>query len=367
MFKRIAAIQILANGAFLATYTYISIYADSAGLSKFQIAIMASLYAGATFFSAYVFGRFADRYGRRKVLLIGLDLLIVLVALQALSFSLFSFLTFRFLAGVGFGMFPAALTAYAFEAKAKMGKFASFGSLGWGVALLLSGVVAEKFGVYSVFLFSAFMVAGALFLGLTLKPIREVRIRSPVFPIKMIMKNGQVLLPLIVRHSSANAIWVLWPLFLRNVIGLDLWQIGLVLAVNAFTQFIFMFFIGDRLKPSTSIVLGLFFSAAAFISFTLVHSFPLFLLTQVLLGISWSQLYVGSLRSMLNRNRERATAVGLLTSSLSLSALIGPMISIAIVEFLPALSYEGPMYIAFAASLLSMVIFLLQTRKKNDI
>lgn len=363
MFKRIAAIQILASGAFLASFTYIAIYASEAGLTKFHITLMASLYSMATFISAYVFGRLADRYGKRKVLLVGLFSLIFFTATQALSGDVFSFLTYRFFAGIGFGMFPAALAAYAFEARAKMGRFSSFGALGWGLALLLSGVVAQQFGVWSVFIFAAVMVALSLLVALRLDPIPEVRIRTPILPFKMIRKNYRVLLPFIIRHTTASAIWVLWPIFLHERIGLNFWEIGVVLATNALTQFVSMYLIGDRLRPRTSIAIGLLTSGLAFYSFTLIQQFPLFLLTQVLLGFSWANLYVGSLRAMMDRNKERATAAGLLNSSISLSSLMGPLISLIIVQFLPNSSFEGPMYLAFVASISAFIFFL--TRMKG--
>jgi DHA1 family quinolone resistance protein-like MFS transporter len=358
VFKRIAAIQVLANGAFLASFTYIAIYANEYGLSRFQISLMASLYSMATFISAYVFGRLADNYGKRKVLLIGLFSLIFFTAAQAFAKDIFSFLSFRFFAGIGFGMFPAALAAYAFEAKAKMGRFSASGAMGWGLALLLSGVVAERFGVWSVFIFGAGLVALSLIIALRLAPIPEVRIRTPVLPIRMIRKNYKVLVPFIIRHTTASAIWVLWPIFLHEKIGLSFWEIGIVQATNALTQFTFMFLIGDKLKPTTLIAVGLSTSALAFISFTLIQTFPLFLLTQVLLGFSWANLFVGSLRMMLDRNKERATAAGLLNSSISLSSLMGPMIALLIVQLLPDSSFEGPMYLAFAASLTAFIFFL---------
>jgi MFS family permease len=358
VFKRIAAIQVLANGAFLASFTYMAIYASEAGLTNFHITLMASLYSMATFISAYVFGRLADRYGKRKVLLVGLFSLIFFTGTQALAGDVFSFLSYRFFAGIGFGMFPAALAAYAFEAKAKMGRFSAFGALGWGLALLLSGVVAEQFGVWSVFIFAAGLVALSLVVALRLDPIPEARIRAPIFPFKMFAKNYRVLLPFIIRHTSAAAIWVLWPIFLHEKIGLSFWEIGIVQATNALTQFVSMYAIGDRLKPRTSIAIGLLASAIAFISFTRIQQFPLFLITQVILGFSWANLYVGSLRAMLDRNKERATAAGLLNSSISLSSLLGPLISLVIVQLLPGSSFEGPMYLAFITSMGAFIFFL---------
>ncbi|MGA1873101.1 MAG: MFS transporter [Thermoplasmatota archaeon] len=362
MFKRIAAIQILSSGAFLASFTYIAIYAREAGLTNFHITVMASLYSMATFFSAYLFGRLADTYGKRKVLLVGLFSLIFFTISQALARDVFSFMSFRFFAGIGFGMFPAALAAYAFEAKAKMGRFSAFGALGWGLSLLFSGVVAEQFGVWSVFVFAGAMVSLGLVIATRLGRIPEVRIRTPLLPLGMIRKNYRVLFPFIMRHTTAASIWVLWPLFLQDKVGLSFWEIGVVQATNALTQFLSMFLIGDHLRPRTSIGIGLVASALAFISFTVIQDFPLFLITQVLLGFSWANLYVGSLRLMLDRNRERATAAGLLASSISLSSLIGPLISLLIVKLLPDSSFEGPMYLAFGASLAAFIFFLSQIK-----
>jgi len=366
VFKRIAAIQVLASGAFLASFTYIAIYAREAGLTNFHITSMATLYSTATFFSAYAFGRLADRYGKRKVLIVGLFSLVFFTATQALSHDLFSFLSYRFFAGIGFGMFPAALAAYAFEAKAKMGRFSSFGALGWGVALLLSGLVAQQFGVWSVFIFGAVLVALSLIVALRLDPIPEVSIKTPLFPFKMIGKNYRVLLPFIIRHTTAAAIWVLWPIFLYEKIGLNFWEIGIVQATNALTQFASMYLIGDKLKPNVSIAIGLLTSGLAFFSFTIIQKFPLFLLTQILLGFSWANLYVGSLRIMLDRNKERATAAGLLNSSISLSSLMGPLLSLVIIQLLPDSSFEGPMYLAFAASIGAFIFFLINMRRMRD-
>jgi len=360
--KRIAAIQVLSSGAFLASFTYIAIYAKEAGLTNFQITVMASLYATATFFSAYIFGRLADIYGKRKVLIVGLFSLIFLAGSQALASDLFSFLSFRFFAGIGFGMFPAALAAYAFESKAKMGRFSAFGALGWGLSLLLSGVVADRFGVWSVFIFAGAMAGISLIIALRLGKIPEVRIRSSLLPFKMFKKNYRVLVPFIIRHSTAASIWVLWPVFLHEELGLNFWEIGIVQATNALTQVLSMFIVGDHLKPRTLIGIGLITSALAFISFTLVQEFPLFLITQVLLGFSWANLYVGSLRIMLDRNKERASAAGLLASSISLSSLIGPLISLVIVQVLPNSSFEGPMYLAFGASMVAFLYFLSQIK-----
>ena len=357
MFKRIALIQVLSSGAFLASFTYIAILGDELGLTRTQIALAASLYSVAQFVSSYVFGRIADRFGRRKLLLLGLLVLSFLVFLQGLSSDLFSVIGFRTLAGVGFGMFPAALAAYAFQGNTKMGKFASFGALGWGLSLIAAGPVADTVGVRAVFYMASALVFLSFLTALTLPALKEVRITTPLLPIRMILKNREILLPYIIRHSTASSIWVLWPIFLTSELGLSFFQVGLVQATNAFTQFSAMFVMGDRLSPRKAVGLGFLLTSIAALSFILIRSFPLFLITQIVLGLSWANLYVGSLRSMMAKNRERATAVGLLNSSISLSSLMGPLLALGLIAVLPDISFEGPMYLAAAASMVSFFYY----------
>ena len=61
--------------------------------------------------------------------------------------------------------------------------------------------------------------------------------------------------------------------------------------------------------------------------------------------------------------KERATAAGLLNSSISLSSLMGPLLALLIVQVLPDSSFEGPMYLAFVASLAAFVFFLIAIRR----
>ncbi len=357
MFKRIAVVQVLASGGFLASFTYIALLGDEMGLSRSQIAIMAMLYAVAQFFSSFLFGRLADDQGKRRILLLGLFSLIFLVVLQALGWDRYSIWTFRTLTGIGFGIYPAALAAYAYEGKAKMGKFSSFGALGWGAALLIAGPIGDIFGVRSVFIMVSVMMIVAFIVALTFKKIPEVRIRSPLLPIEMIKKNREIIFPLILRHATASSIWVLWPLFLTEKIGLSLFEMGIVQATNAFTQFIAMYLLGDRIGPKKAVGLGLILTSMAVLSFTVINSFPLFLLTQVILGLSWANLFVGSLRSIMIKNKERATAAGLLNSSLSLSGLLGPVIALVLVELIPDIPYKGPMYFAGIVSFCAFLYF----------
>lgn len=356
MFRKIAAVQVLSGGAFLASFTFIPIYARELGMSNLDVSVMAALYGLCSFSSAYTFGRMADKKGKRLLLRIGLISASVFCLTQALSWNFPSITLFRMMAGVGFGMFPAALAAYAFEAKAKMGKFSAFGALGWALSLPLSGYVADLFTVPSVFILASLLLFLAFVLSSFFPRIKEARVVAPRIPIGMMIRNRTVLLPTFLRHAAASSIWVLWPIFLHERLDLSLMQIGTVQATNAITQFATMYLAGDRLPPKASFSAGLVLTSIAALSFTIIDTYPLFLLTQVLLGMSWAFMYVGALRWILDTNIERASSAGLLTSTISFSGLFGPFISIAIVALLPGLSYLGPMYFAAAVSLAAFIL-----------
>jgi MFS family permease len=365
VFKRLAAIQVLSGGAALSSFTYITIYAQEMGLSTFQISIVASVYAISALLSAYLFGRAADRYGKRPILLIGLSCAALMAMTEAMGWNFVSVSAFRLLAGIGFGMFPAALSVYAFEANLKIGKFSSFGALGWAVALPISGWLAGVASVRTVFLYSSALLWASFVLAETLPKVEERTVRTPLLPMKMFVKNRLVLLPLIARHATASAIWVLWPLFLRERLGLSFADIGIVQATNALTQFVAFYVLGDRVPPKPAFVLGLILTGIATFSFTLIDIYPLFLITQVVLGMSWAFTYIGALRLMLDSNEERGTATGLLNSSISLSALIGPLLAIVIVALFPSSSYEAPMYLTAAASLAVGVLYAAVVLKRR--
>ena len=81
---------------------------------------------------------------------------------------------------------------------------------------------------------------------------------------------------------------------------------------------------------------GSLFSAIAFLSFTLVDTFPQMIITQVILGFSWAMFYVGGLRRVEEVSKESntvATATGLFNSSISVAQIIGPFIAIIFLQF----------------------------------
>ncbi len=347
-------IQLMAGAAVLSAFTYIPILArDQLGANEFFITLMVGAYATASFVSSYLFGRAGDIYGRRIILRVGLLLATISFALIIFTASLEVLFIVRVLNGFCIGMYPGALAAYAYESEMKMGKFASFGALGWGAGNILAGYAAG-FNIYYAFSVAALFFVVAFGSAMTLPKIERVPVRVPLFPIETFKRNASVYLAIFLRHSSAFALWTLWPLFLFDLGG-DLFTIGLVQAANSLSQVVFMAGMTDKYDCRKLVLVGLLATSATFTWIAFVTEIWQIFPSQVLLGFAWACLYVGALKYVTERNEDRSTAAGLLQSILSISGVIGPIIATILwviwPTYLPIIVYAAVM------SMVSFVIF----------
>lgn len=355
-------IQVMAGAASLAAFTYVPILArDVLGLSEFYVTLLVGSYGAAGFVSSYIFGRAGDIYGRRIILRFGLLMGTVSFGLICLASNPEILFIVRTLNGFAIGMYPGALAAYAYDSKMKMGRFASFGALGWGFGTVLAGYAAG-FNIYYAFLVSSLFFMVAFASALTLPTVQEIQIDVPRFPVETIRQNAPVYLAVLIRHSSAFALWTLWPLFLLDLGG-DLFTIGLVQATNSIAQVVFMIGITDRMEKRHLLPLGLLSTGVTFAWFALVTNIYQIFPAQVLLGFSWACLYVGALKYVTEENEERATASGILTSVMSMAQIIGPAIAAVLYAIWPG--YTAILLFGVGMSVIASLVFMVANRRRN--
>jgi predicted MFS family arabinose efflux permease len=188
------------------------------------------------------------------------------------------------------------------------------------------------------------LVAFAISTGLVF--VGEKVHKVPLFPVAMVRHNFPVYVSIMFRHTGANMIWVVYPLFLADL-GASPLFIGFVYGINAVGQYMFMRFI-DRFKTYHLVMAGFLFSIITFPSYTLAT-----------IAAAWSCLYVGSIKYLMERNEEKGTSSGLLQSFLSISAIIGALVG-GITVF--ALGYHGSMFIATALAVIGFFIFVIGNR-----
>lgn len=353
------AIQFLSSVAISASYVFIPLLAKESGASDIQLGMIGVIYGLTAFISSYLFGRASDVYGRKFLLHLGLGVSTITFFLQVLTDPTFVspfwadpwlLALARGLAGFSIGVFPPALIAYVYETGNPLGRFSSFGALGWAIGTFAAGLIAIYWGA---FILSSACLLLAFLVSLTMPRVNSPRLSIPFFPKSVIKKNWRLYLSVFMRHAGANSIWITYPLYITSLGGNEFW-IGIIYTLNTASQFFVMRFV-DRFKERILVSLGLILSSATFFSFTLAQVFFQLFPMQVLLGCSWAFLYVGSLLYLMRRNVEKATCTGMLGSVINLAAVSGALLGGMISEFL---GFRTSMYTAAALAATGSFLFI---------
>ncbi len=341
-------IQIASSFAVVSVLIFIPLIAQSYGASSSTVGILVATYQGMIFLSSALFGRWSDLKGRKQFVVIGLLVAAVVFFCHHLAKNIATLFFIRGLAGIAVGIFPAAIITYVYEKNSKLGLFTAIGSLGWGIGSIFAGLI----GTYQrLFTYAALLYFGAFLFALIFLKQTKKQIDQPFFRWHIVKRNWRVYLSFFLRHSGAFGIWAIFPLFLAHLGANKLW-IGIIYSINAFGQFLFMPHL-DRFRSNKLIQLGLYFSIATFVVFGFCKNFWQILPFQLLLAFSWSTIYLGSLKYLMEHNEERSTAVGVFNSILSLAGIIGPLLG----GLIGTLGYPAVMFSAALFTIAGAFIF----------
>ncbi|MEO0095454.1 MAG: MFS transporter [candidate division WOR-3 bacterium] len=313
----------------------------------FLISLILVLYNSMLFFSSSIFGRLGDMYGRKKMIMWGFLISSFILFAHNLIKNLPTIFIFRGLAGLSIGMIPGSVVALAWGNS--LGWFSGFGSLGYTLGNFLPGILKNNFLIFGSA--SSFCAIGFI-CSLFIKD-KGKKIPVPLFPYQIIKKNLGVYLPFFIRHSAAQAIWAIFPIYLAEL-GADKFQIGLLYAINPFAQFIFMILM-EKMESEKLILTGIICSAFTFLGYGLSPNWQIIILFQVLLGFSWATLYLGSIKYLLKNNLEQATASGFLNSVIGLSGITGPL-------FGGIIALLGIKALLFSSAVLSFFAFFIKRK-----
>ena len=352
--KKIYAIQVATYTAIMLSITYTPSLAASVGASAMEIALVFSFYNLAYFLSSMIFGRLADLHGRKIFIIFGFLAASIAFFLQYFYWNYYSLLFLRIVAGFAAGIFPAAVISLAHDENMKMGRLSAFGAAGWAIGSYIAGIISIFFGLKATYIFSSLIFLIALAISFKLKD-SGVRIEKlPRIPVAVIKRNWNLYLGYIFRHSAATMIWAYWPLFVKSIGGNSFWQAA-TMGINSTAQFFIMFYYADTKRSTGLILWGLIISALTFLSYSLITNVWEMIPVQVMLATSWSFLFVGSLNYLTTKNREKATATGLLNSSIGIAAFLGPIIGGIFMSFVA--QYRYLMVFSFVIAFLGAIIF----------
>ncbi len=346
-------ITLLNNFALETSIVFLPLFAEELGASKFQIGLLGSAYGITYAVSSLVFSRQADRGSSVRLVRFSLGFGILVFASQSFAGNPFYLMLARAAIGFCLGISAAALMAYNYTSGRSTGQFASLGCLGW-----LLGDTAAMFchSYHALFLSGAAGCGLAFIISLSLKNQKIQPILKPD-TMKIIRRNVHIYLPFLLRQIGAYMVWAILPLYLASLGASKTWIAALAI-INAAAQFLIMIF-AENIKASRLFPLGLLLSALVFLGYAQAHNYLHVIPVQLLLSVAWSFLYVGALILLLKNNVEGATATGVLFSTISVSASIGPTLGGLVAQFW---GYQSLMHVAIGLCLTGFIVNIISTR-----
>jgi MFS family permease len=351
----------LGGGATIPLYP---IYAQSLGATLVQVSWIAGGNSTIALIANLAWGRFSDRIGRRKPILVAAMLTMTATSLGA-SFAMewWTLLVFRLVDGVAFGAYAVASLAMLGDILADhphrarlVGASRMAGSLAFAIAVTCAGLVSQNLGlpatyrIASAIFFLAFLAS--LFLPerhpgvLAASGLRAVSfgelLRGPMFPLLALVASFTI--------PFAAVYYTVWPIWVSDVLGLgpatfsQLWGLAAFVEVPSLA---IAGYLADRHGRRFTFTLGMVVFAGVYglylvvalfggVSNALLPSFlgagtegqsalPVLVVAQVLRGFGYAAFTATALTMAIEVSppEARGRAAGLYSMAESLSNIVG--------------------------------------------
>ena len=175
LFALILAMALVAMDTTIVATAIPQVTADLGGFS--QVGWVFSVYLLAQTVTIPVYGKLADLYGRKPILVIGVVVFLIGSLLSALSWSMLALIGFRALQGVGAGSIGATVNTVAGDLYSvqERGRIQGYLSSVWGISAVVAPALGGLFAQYTSWrwIFLVNLPIGALALTLIIRGLHE--------------------------------------------------------------------------------------------------------------------------------------------------------------------------------------------------
>lgn len=226
------------------------------GMTPLLLGLAISVYGLTQAMLQIPFGLMSDRFGRKRIITIGLLLFVAGSIVAAMSTTIYGIIIGRALQGSG--AVAAAVMALAADLTSEQNRTKIMATIGisigisFGIAMVLGPIMASFFGLSGIFWFTAILAAvGIIILHSVVPNPKGLRLHKDAEPIPALMgkvlKDGQLLrldIGIFCLHLVMTAMFVVLPLLMRGKLGIaaeDHWMVYLPvlsLSVIAMVPFI---------------------------------------------------------------------------------------------------------------------------------
>lgn len=352
---------------FSTLYLYLPLIVKNLGISDIYIGILGTFYSLGSVLSGFLISPNIDKYKNYTFIFIRIALVIQAILVISLFFSnnVYYYVIVLFL----IGLMGAFYIGTCFSLSNNRGITVSISSIGFLIGYFIGSIV-NNYKLMFVFIFLLYIIAFIFSYFIILSKNGSIDKKNENIGItdsfKVFFKNINVYLPLFFRHTGAAMIWLFFTYILINYYKMDLKTIGILNAVNIIVQTfsnpilaIFVYKINKRLSSFILVSCGYLLSSLYFLLFYFVKDFYLLFFLQVILGLSFTALYLGNIENLLLNNSEKVTVLSLLSSVMSLSNLIGSFLGTIFYKF----GYGFMFFLAFILSFVAFIFYVLSNYK----
>jgi MFS family permease len=323
-----------------AAFPFQTLYATSLGASLGQIALVVGVRATVGVFAGLLWGRVADRVGRRKPFIVGA------MAAQAVAMGISAnvpswewLIPLAMIEGAASGAHQVASLALMgdiLQGHPRRGRLVSgyrmSGSLAFSVSIVGSGWIAENIGLRGSFLLAAGLYALAFLVGLLIVDVRRVAAAASVGGHSFLGLLRGPMLPLLVLALSFgvpfSAVYSVWPIWIADELGHGRATFSRLWGIAAFVEVPCMFLAGlmvDRVGRRPTFVLGLVLFAGVYFAYVLAPPLEGLIAAQMLRGLAFA-LFTATALTMaidLSPPDARGRASGLYSSAQGIAQISG--------------------------------------------
>jgi len=318
------------------------VYAESLGASLTTVGIIGAAYALPQLLFRIPMGIWSDSLGRRKPLVIGGIIMVLLGALGLwISPNSWSISLFRGLVGVGSASW-VAFTIYAVSFYPENNTTQAVGILNFimsaalTITTALGGLVADTWGEKTAFLTAAVLAIVALvfvlFAGenrlqktpsLSREGFKQVT-RRPLLIVVSIMG-------ILLFFAEFMSVWGFVPIYAARIGASDT-ELGILTMLASGVSMVGSLAVAPMIKRRGNIftlVLGAVMLGLSLLAVPFVHNIPLLDAVQMLNGFGWGMLPTQLMALSIHNiaPQQRATAMGFFQATYAIGMLLGPLVS----------------------------------------
>ncbi len=377
------SVVFLDNLGFAIVVPYLYFYVVALGGSPFLYGVLLASYALMSFVSTPFLARFSDRFGRRKILLLGL-------AISSFSYFIFGaanviWLLFlgRMLSGTTAATVPVA-QAYVADVTTPNQRLRYLGLLGAaaGIAFILGpaigGTLSSLFG-YAVpsFLASALAFTNLVSAYFLLPEPKSFNIKKTVVSFRNLLnvlrKQKIALLLTIYFLFFVSFVFLQASLspWLQRVFGFGAFQTGLVFflvgGVSVFTQAILLPLLSKRFSRLTITLLGIAFFVVGLGALAVISNLALMLVVAVVFSFGFGIQYVtvNTLISLNSPENAQGGALGVAWAIAGLAQTVAPVLAASVFSFGVSAGFDGLAFVVSAIISVATVPLVLSFKKAD--